>query len=153
MNAMQIGTKPDETGWEVYEECRKGGAIIATGHKHIYERTKTLVSIENQIVDSEWSDPNNVRVTHGASFVFVSGLGGKGIGNQYHCLSATYPYGCQGEWASIYTSDQEANFGALFCSFYVDDQPNKAHCYFKDINGNVPDEFTITSFAAEEEDE
>ena len=153
MNAMQVGQKPDETGWEVYEECRKGGAIIATGHEHSYERTKTLVSIENQIIDSECSDPNNVCVTDDASFVFVSGLGGRSIRDQDRCLPTIFPYGCNGEWASIYTSDQGANFGALFCSFHVDDQPNKAHCYFKDINGNVPDEFTITSFIGDEEDD
>jgi len=53
MNQMQLGTKTDDTGWEVYEECRKGGAMIVTGHEHTYSRTKTLTSIENQIVDSK----------------------------------------------------------------------------------------------------
>jgi len=146
MEKMQVSYKRDATGWEVYEECRKGGAIIATGHPHTYSRTKTLVSIENQIIDNEWPDPNNVRVAYGSTFVFVSGLGGAPMRDQLRCLPTTYPYGCSDEWASIYTTAQGANFGALFCSFNVDNQPNKAHCYFKDIDGNVPDEFTITSF-------
>jgi len=153
MNAMQVGLKPDDTGWEVYEECRKAGAIIATGHEHSYERTKTLISIENQIVDSDFSDPNNVIVREGSSFVFVSGLGGKSIRNQDQCLPTTFPYGCNSEWASIYTSDQGANFGALFCSFHVDGEPNKANCYFKDISGIVPDQFTITSFVGDTDDD
>ncbi len=144
MNAMQVGEKPDETGWEVYEECRKGGAIIATGHEHSYVRTKTLTSIENQIVDPDFSDPNNLRVSKGSTFVFVSALGGQSIRNQDRCLPTTFPYGCNNEWASIYTSDQGAKYGALFCTFNVDAQPNKANCYFKDISGNVPDQFSIT---------
>ena len=36
---MQVGGKLDEVGWKPYEECRKGRAIIATGHEHSYERT------------------------------------------------------------------------------------------------------------------
>ena len=34
--AMQVGGRRDEVGWEPYEECRKGRAIIATGHEHSY---------------------------------------------------------------------------------------------------------------------
>ncbi len=51
MNAMQVGDKTDDMGWGVYEACRENGAIIATGHEHSYERTKTLTSIWNQVVD------------------------------------------------------------------------------------------------------
>jgi len=79
MREMQVGEKSDETGWDVYEECRIAGAIIATGHEHSYERTRTLSSIQNQIIDSAWPDANNVRVGEGSSFVFVSGLGGLSI--------------------------------------------------------------------------
>jgi len=145
MNAMQLGHKTDDTGWPVYEECRIGGAIIATAHEHSYERTRTLSSIQNQIIDPDWSDPNNVRVSEGSSFVFVSGLGGLSIRDQERCLPINFPYGCNDVWASIYTSNQGANFGALFCSFNVDGLPYKANCYFKDISGNIPDQFTITS--------
>jgi len=146
MKAMQVGGKSDSTGWKVYEECRIAGAIIATGHEHSYKRTRTLSSIQNQIIDSAWPDVNNVRVGDGSSFVFVSGLGGTSIRNQDRCLPFTFPYGCNGEWASIYTTDQNANFGALFCSFNVGGQANKAHCYFKDIDGFIPDQFDVTSF-------
>jgi len=144
-----VGYPRYQPGWEVYEECRKGGAIIANGHSHNYQRTKTLVSFMN--IDNEWPEPNNVRVAYNFTFVFVSGLGGIEIQDQARCLPTTYPYGCNDEWASVYTSSQGANFGALFCSFNVDFQPDKAHCYFKDIDGNVPDEFTITSFITEQQ--
>jgi len=146
MNKMQLGSIPDETGWQVYEECRKGGAIIVTGHEHSYSRTKTLISIENQLVDTDWPDSNNLKLSDGTSFVVVSGLGGISIWNQENCLPTTFPYGCNGEWASIYTSDQGASYGAFFCSFSVEGQQDKASCYFKDINENIPDEFNVTSF-------
>ena len=79
MNAMQVGSKADVTGWPVYEECRIGGAIIATAHEHSYERTRTLSSMQNQIIDPDWPDPNNVRVSEGSSIVIVSGLAGKSV--------------------------------------------------------------------------
>ena len=146
MSAMTIGGKISETGWGVYEACKDGGAIIATAHEHSYERTKTLISMENQTIDSDWPQPNDLRVAPGSSFVFVSGLGGRSIRSQIRCLPDSPPYGCKGEWASIYSSNQGANYGALFCSFNVNGQPNKAHCYFKDIEGNIPDQFNITNF-------
>ena len=111
------------TGWEVYENCTNAGAIIANGHMHTYHRTQTLINIENQNVDPEWSEPNKLRVDEGATFAFISGLGGKSTFSEIH----EYP-------------------GALFCIFNVGEQPNKAYCYFKNIDGKIIDKFTITSF-------
>ncbi len=143
--AMQVGGKDDKTGWGVYEACRDGGAIIATAHEHSYERTKTLVHMETQTVDPSWPQPDEVRVARGSTFVFVSGLGGQGIRSQQRCLPATSPYGCNGEWASIYTSNQGAKNGALFCSFNVNGQTDTAECYFRAIDGNIPDQFSVTN--------
>ena len=146
---MQIGGKGNATGWGVYEACREGGAMIATAHEHSYERTKTLIHMQSQSIDPDWPDPQQVRVAPGASFVFVSGLGGHSIRDQERCLPSTPPYGCNGEWANIYSSNQGATHGALFCSFNVAARPDQAHCYFKDIGGIVHDEFTITNFVAQ----
>ena len=143
MAAMQVGGKSDETGWEVYEECRKGGGIVATAHEHSYERTKTLSNISTQTVDARFPDPNVVHVMPGATFGFVSGLGGRSIRDQLRCLPATYPYGCNGEWASIYTNNQNAQSGALFITFHVDGDPRKARGEFKNISGEVVDSFII----------
>ncbi len=128
---MQLGEKTDEVGWGPYEACRKGGAIIATGHEHSYARTHLMDGFESLSITS--TSPT-LRLDKGKSFAFVSGLGGKGIRNQD-----------QDErwWAAEYTSDQGANFGALFCTFLVDGKPNRASCYFKDIDGNVADRFSI----------
>ena len=142
-NAMQVGSKSDEVGWGPYEECRKDGAIIATGHEHSYERTKTLSNTQTQTVDPFWQDPDILRVGDNSTFVFVSGLGGKSIRNQDRCLPTTSPFGCDGEWAHIYTSDQGANYGALFIEFNVDGDPTKASGYFKNIDGVIVDSFII----------
>jgi hypothetical protein len=153
MRRMQVGGKFDETGWGVYEAARRGGAIIATAHEHSYSRTHLLASVFRQIVAStdntlvlSRDNPATLR-DEGRSFVFVSGLGGRSIRDQQRCLPTTPPYGCKGEWASIYTSNQGANFGALFGRFNYGGDPSLAYFYFKDITGNVADEFFVRSAA------
>ncbi|MCH7698465.1 MAG: metallophosphoesterase [Chloroflexi bacterium] len=141
--AMQVGLKPNEVGWGAYENCRQEGAIIATGHEHSYSRTRTLGNMSTQAGSPLWPDGNTLHVGGGETFAFVSGLAGKSIRNQDRCLPATPPYGCNGEWAAIYTSNQGANYGALFIEFHVDGDPRKASGYFKDIDDNIIDSFTV----------
>ncbi len=133
---MQVGGKVDETGWQVYEECRKGGAIIATGHEHSYSRTHLMENFEEQTIASI---SNTLEIEKGKTFAFVSGLGGKSIRDQVDEL-ASKPW-----WAAVYTTNQNASYGALFCIFNVDGIENEAYCYFKDIDKNIIDEFDITS--------
>ncbi|MBI4022416.1 MAG: metallophosphoesterase, partial [Candidatus Andersenbacteria bacterium] len=115
--AMQVGGNSDEVGWGPYEACREAGAIVATAHEHSYHRTKTLTSLEQQTVDPTATSPTDLRISPGSTFAFVSGAGGANIRDQERCLPSTAPYGCQGEWANIYTSTQGAKFGALFMHF------------------------------------
>jgi hypothetical protein len=143
MTKMQIGGKLDVAGWGPYRECREGGAIIATGHQHSYERTKTLSNLEFQEKDSDWPDPQVLRVGGGSTFVFVSGLGGRGPSHQLRCLPTTPPYGCEGVWAMIYSIEQGSTPGALFIEFNVDGDPNKGIGYFKNIDQEIIDSFTV----------
>ncbi|HJR08111.1 MAG TPA: metallophosphoesterase [Pyrinomonadaceae bacterium] len=142
MRLMQVGGKLDETGWGVYEESRKGGAIIATAHEHSYSRTHLLSSMSNQTVASA---SNTLTLTKGRSFAFVSGLGGHSVRPQL--LSGDW-------WASISAStclsgdpvcQPDGKPGALFGIFNVDGRPDKAFFYFKDINGRIVDSFTVIS--------
>jgi hypothetical protein len=149
MKLMQVGGKSDETGWEVYEESRKGGAIIATGHEHNYSRTHLLSNCQNQTVAST-SDTLALSMDNpltpedeGRTFVFVSGLGGKSIRDQE--LGGNW-------WASIYTSMQGANHGALFGIFNYAGKEGLAKFYFKDIDGEVPDEFYVKTNVIKLED-
>ncbi len=144
-NAMQLGSKLNEVGWGPYEACRAGGAIVATGHEHSYSRTKTLTSTQSQTIDPAWPAAGTLRVSEGSTFVFVSGLAGLDVRNQDRCLPVTPPYGCGGEWASIYTSDQGATYGALFIEFNVNGEPDLASGYFKNISGTTVDSFTVRS--------
>jgi hypothetical protein len=130
---MQLGEKADDVGWAPFEVCRKSGAIIATGHEHSYARTHLMDSFGSLSVASR---SPTLRLEQGKSFAFVSGLGGHSIRDQDR----------DGHWwAVVYSSDQEANFGALFCTFLVDGDPKRASCYFKDIDGKVVDRFDIIS--------
>ena len=142
MNKMQVGGKSDDAGWDVYRQSRIGGAIIATGHEHSYSRTHLFSNIENQTVASTSNtltiaaDDPDTAADEGRTFVFVSGLAGRGIRDQQR----------GGDWwASIYTADQNAKFGALFGVFHVDGNPRRAHFYFKNIDGSIVDEFFVVS--------
>ena len=133
---MQVGDKENEVGWRAYEECRNAGAIIATAHYHGYVRTHLMGDFENQVIASE----NEVLgIGKGRTFAFVSGLGGHSAQPLYGDL-ASNPW-----WASVYTEHEHADYGALFCTFNLNGEKNRAHCYFKDISGKVPDDFHVTN--------
>lgn len=135
MREIQVGGKGDETGWEVYETCREHGALIANGHEHSYARTNVLSSMQWQIVADEISP----YIIHpGQTMSWHAGMGGQRLREQQRCED-----GCNGEWATIYTSTQGAVHGALFIEFYVDDDPRKARGYFKNINGEIVDQFEL----------
>ncbi len=93
--------------------------------------------MNNFATQSIASTANTLVIEEGRSFAFVSGLGGRSIRGQNRYDE---PW-----WASVYTFNQDANFGALFCTFFVNSKPNRARCYFKDIDGNVPDQFELIS--------
>ncbi len=139
--AMQVGGFSDLTGWGVYEECRKGGAIVVTAHNAAYARTYLMSNFQTQTIASTSS---TLVLDKGDSFAAVSGLGGAGVDPQV--VDGNW-------WASIYASTclstshcrANADYGALFCTFNVNGQPDKASCYFKDIDGNIIDQFNLTS--------
>ncbi len=149
MREMQIGGKSDQSGWGVYEESRRGGAIVATGHEHSYGRTHPLSHCATQTVasfDNEFTiardDPETPQ-DEGVTFVHYNGLGGQSVREQERCFPTAAPYGCSGEWAAIYAEQQGANYGALFGTFNYGGYPRRAHFYFKDIDNYVADEFTV----------
>ncbi len=133
---MQVGGKSDSVGWEAYEICRQNGAIIATDHEHSYSRTHLMSDFEDQTIVST---SDTLTLSEGETFAFVSGLGGVSIRDEEDGLGEN-PW-----WAAVYTEDQDANYGALFCRFGVDDVAENASCYFKDIDGNTPDTFDLVS--------
>ena len=150
MTDMQVGAKTNDTGWGVYQACQDEAAIVITGHEHSYSRTLTLTDLGNEASGhGAIGDPNQMVVSEGSTYVSVVGLGGRNIRNY------------EGEkhdddtwWASIYTTnfylkngekieDWEAESGALFIDFNVGGDPNKAHAYFKNIKGEIVDEYDI----------
>ena len=147
-------------GWGVYQVCQDAGAIIATAHEHSYSRTLTLTDLGNrENGHGATGEPDEVLVGPGRTFVFVSGLGGR-PGRDYHCdlhHGDTW-------WSTIYTNnyflkngepvvkscveDDEAveNFthGVLFITFNAGGNPDRAEAYFKNVDGEIIDEFSIT---------
>lgn len=138
--SMQVGGKSSETGWDVYEEARLGGAFIATGHEHSYSRSHLLSDMARHSVASR-SDTLNLE--RGKTFVFVNGMAGKSMRR-----ARRLPIGDW--WAKYYTTDNGANYGALFGTFGVGGRPDVAEFYFKDIDGRVVDRFTVVSHVRKE---
>ena len=144
-HAMQVGHKKNETGWEVYEACRKAGAIIATGHEHSYSRTHLISAFRDPPVVGSTS--NTLRLENGKTFAFVSGLGGKSARGLYLPPGRKGP---EGWWAAAYTRDDLATAGALFCTFNPGRRKLMAECYFKAVEGDIIDRFTVISRPADE---
>jgi hypothetical protein len=149
-NDMQIGTKSDEVGWNAYQVCMNAGALIGTGHEHSYSRTLTLTNLgTSSLGHGAVGAFDALSVGPGRTFVFVSGLGGQSVRN-YDAVG----HDDDTWWAAQYSADRwlksgvvrsgTGTHGALFIRFHVDGNPRLARGYFKDINGRIADEFTIT---------
>ena len=132
---MQIGTKEDETGYDIYDTCRSYGAIVATAHFHSYSRTYTMSSFAQQRYNDS---SNDVTLAPGQSFAVVSAVGGKDV-NDWDPDLASNPW-----WAAVGAQDNDLDDGALFCTFKVNGDPSRAECYFESRrDGGVYDNFTI----------
>ncbi len=149
-NDMQAGGKGDEAGWGVYQACQDGAAIVVTGHEHSYARTLTLTNLGDEgDGHGAMGEHGVMMVGEGSTFVTVSGIGGQAL-RDYHADE----HDDDTWWSTIYAVDyylkhgdpQPVNNpaqGALFIDFHVDGDPYKAFGYFKNINGEVIDEFEI----------
>ena len=114
--AMQVGNKEDETGWGLYEACRKAGAIIAT-------------------------TGNTIRLTKGRTIAFVSGIGGQStrpMRPRSNGREAPGPW-----WAMTHTRKDGKTAGAVFCTFSPDGNAGRAKCRFKTIESTIRDRFTL----------
>jgi hypothetical protein len=137
---MQLGWAGNpEIGWDVYQACRQGGAIILNGHDHRYARTHLMSSFgPTQTIAST---ANQLNVSAGESFAVISGLGGYGIRRANPLLLAN-PW-----WAaSLNKGDPQAGFGALFLrigSSNVSGDTSMASATFETTDGNVVDFFTV----------
>lgn len=162
MTEMQLGTKIEEfIGWGPYQACAGEGAIIATAHEHSYHRSKTLVFGPPRMYapDSSCADGGNMCLGPGRSFVVVTGLGGAGDRRWQVRCGENMSIGdrnCNDRrgndiWAKMYAStsrnfrslDRRSQSGALFITFNVENNPNRAIGYFKTVDNVEHDRFYI----------
>lgn len=141
---FQIEKKSDETGYSIYDESRRQGAIIATAHQHCYSRTKLMFDFKSLQygLDSGNDILNPLIIKGGQTILHSTGTGGDSLrrcaGNR-----EKNPW-----WAS--TSCLPAlKYGATFCKFNYNGDPTLAYCYFKQINNDgsttVVDEYYLRS--------
>ncbi|MES1913355.1 MAG: hypothetical protein MHM6MM_005546 [Cercozoa sp. M6MM] len=134
---MQVGSKPDEVGWSVYETCRQHGALVATGHEHSYARTHMMSSFKDQIVSQ---DTERMILRNGESICWCAGTAGRGV---RQCKSNRE----QNPWWASYGCRQVEDFkqGALFCTFNYGGLETRALCEYKDYTGKQWDQFLLHS--------
>ncbi len=138
---IQMGTGWDEMGWELYEECRKAGAIVLTGHDHRYARTHLISKFGSPpTVDASGNNTNTsvLRVRPGRTFAVVSGLGG-------HSMRWSDPDRMVSPWWASHLSRESplAEFGALFLRIGVYGDARHAQAYFKTTKGDIVDTFEV----------
>jgi hypothetical protein len=117
----------DDTGWSGLEA------------EALYHRTMTMTNTQTQTIDSTCATCSSVFVGPGRTFVTVVGTGETGLRAQVRCTptAGTAPFASLNTsdascpiWASIYTTTQPgSDYGALFITFNVDDNPKKARGY------------------------
>jgi hypothetical protein len=147
---MQVGEKQDEVGWNAYRICAAHGAAVITGHEHSYARSLTLSAIgDRDLGHGAFGTTERIELAAGNTLVVVAGLGGK-------TARAWSPaHEADTWWASIYARNfqlengtlqgtaAEILYGALFVEFNVSDDPRMAKAYFKTVDGQIQDEFTL----------
>ncbi|KAJ3213734.1 NADPH-cytochrome P450 reductase [Dinochytrium kinnereticum] len=132
----QTGDKQDETGYEVYETCRRHGAWVVTAHEHSYERSFEMLDFERGVI-APGVVREDVSVKPGRSFAVVSGLGGDSI-RRWNGGLERMPW-----WAATAAADNNATYGALFCTFNPSGKIGHAACFFRDLNGKIHDKFKV----------
>lgn len=138
--AYQLGRKADETGYAVYDICRKHGALILTGHEHSYARTHPMKSFERmQMANSRNLNLTNlVRIKQGQTIAFVSGIGGR----------EPRPWANEARmnswWAAVGAQQTGIKQGALLCEFRLGNS-SMAKCKFRDYEDTIWDDFTLVS--------
>eukprot|EP01060_Flectonema_neradi_P039454 TRINITY_DN869_c0_g2_i1.p1 TRINITY_DN869_c0_g2~~TRINITY_DN869_c0_g2_i1.p1 ORF type:complete len:1318 (+),score=332.00 TRINITY_DN869_c0_g2_i1:49-4002(+) len=129
--------------WLVYEACRENGAVVVSGHSHLYSRTKKFSNFESKQLSTN-ADNTNISLNCGESIAIVSGMGGKGPDDNGPYASEPYFE------ASYTTSHGSVGNGVLVCDFPLADD-EVAHCQFLvgESPGTIVDDFTIDSTCVE----
>ncbi|MFB6183569.1 MAG: metallophosphoesterase [Haloarculaceae archaeon] len=122
-HAYQVGDKPSDVPVSMYDTCRRGGAIVATGHDHDYARTYPMANYSRRTVASR-SPPYTVGPD--ATFAVVSGVAGTSFYSPSEMARKDW-------WAKTYTN---GSFGAFICTFR---QNGTGECYFETADGEVVD--------------
>jgi len=127
----------------ITDVCRKHGAIIISGHHHIYSRTKMLQSVgsrggDNPIPVSDRVEKSKFVIKEGLTMSITTGMGGFDGGCNGMYWNATWMDRCIAR-----ASDHR---GAVVAEFNESDTRIGNFRYINSMkDGDVVDEFQITS--------
>jgi len=130
-STFQLGSKGDEVDLSVYQSCIDGGALVITGHDHVYGRTHLIKdAFTKALVNSSFN-----LIKRGQSIVWVNGLGG------YSQFSKKSGHSEDPWWDVTYGRKTGSEYGALICTF----SETRATCEFKNIEGDTQDSIVMYS--------
>lgn len=137
----QVGGKLTSVDVELYDMCRRFGAIVATGHEHSYARTHLMSSY----ADNDFVSTNNtLNLEPGLNFAFCHGLGGRSI-REYTGNLPNNPW-----WAATAAQDDGVEHGPLICTLNINGDIRRGECKFIDLNGRQWDSFSIYNMVGSE---
>jgi len=131
----QLGGRTGEVNAPMYDTCMRHGAMIFNGHDHTFGRTHAFRDIENPTIVKTCSkgDQDCVYDLQNASISVISGLGGWELGGIRDDEKS------ESQWATTYREQ----FGATFCVYNYNGQEDLVYCYWKNIDGQVIDEWFV----------
>lgn len=152
---LQLCTKRDTQGYDIYEIARKYGAIVNNAHEHSYARTYTMsdmssaAALEGGIVVG---NGNDVNVGNGTTYMFVNGLAGFSVRNECTGLGsrpwwASWAAG-NGNKGNLQPASQATSHGFMGCTFKPNGVADRADCFFEDVNGLRFDEYSVYTAGA-----
>ncbi len=137
-NDYQLGNKPNDVGFGLFEACRNMGAIIVNGHSHSYSRTYLMSDFENHTIVNTSS---NLTINEGEVFLVVSAVAGQSprVCNPDRGGYQNFPW-----WGSALCADSDPPLkqGALILTFT---SLTTADAEFREFTNEVRDQFTINT--------
>lgn len=139
----------DEVGLDNFRLCLQHGAMIFTSHKHQYSRTHEIDAMSSETVSVSRRVPvgsnssNPIRLGRGRSFVVVNGIGGYSIHTMDRGMLANEWWAAHWDGGGRSKASPADVSGAFFCEYHVMGDPRLARCYFKNVRGDLIDDFYI----------
>ena len=125
----------------IYETARNHGALILNGHKHHYERTKTLSTLSGGgKVHLNYTSPTEVHVGPEFTYISINAVGGMDFYPRSICINSSQDPGCE-IWAALNSFEENGVPGVVYYKFNLAN--NTISAKFTNIRNETIDAWTV----------